>query len=139
MHLLAQRSCIRLHERVHVLPAVKVSDTTDLSLHNRLGSIASPVTEDKALNMSSANLATVVNYLARGRDEHLRGVEAGQVQLGIAQGNEDLVCAGGDTDLAHFIRVRGKTVLAVGLEEGKALLVRYLPGPVGVAGDPWLF
>lgn len=138
MHLLTQRSRIRLHERVHVLPAVKVSDTTNLSLHNRLGGVTGSISEDKALNVGSADLATVVNHLASGRDEHLRGVEAGQVQLGVAQGDEDLVRAGGGADLAHFIRVRGKTVLAVGLEEREALLVGHLPGPVGVSGDPWL-
>lgn len=138
MHLLAQRSRIRLHERVHVLPAVKMPNTSDLSLHNRLGSITGSVTKDQPLDVSSADLASVVNHLARGRDEHLRRIEARQVQLGVAQGDEDLVGAGGGADLAHFVRVRGETVLAVGLEEGEALLVGYLPGPVGIAGDPWL-
>lgn len=87
--------------------------------------------------MRSPNLPTVVEDVAGRRDEDLRGVETGQVELGVAEGDEDSVSAGCVSDLAHFVGVRGEAVLAVFLEEGEAFLVVYFPRPVGVAGDPW--
>lgn len=138
MHLLTQRRRIRLHERVHVLPAVEVTHASDLRLHNRLGGITGPITKDQPLDVGSADLAPVVDHLARGRNKHLRRVEARQVQLGVAQRDKDLVRARGGANLPHFVRARGQTVLAVGLEEREALLVGHLPGPVGVTGDPCL-
>lgn len=89
--------------------------------------------------MRSPDLASVVEYLARGRDEDLRRVEAGEVEFGVAQGDEYFVGAGCAADALHLGGVRGEAVLAVGFEEGEAFLVGYFPGPVGVAGDPFLF
>lgn len=139
MDLFATRGTERLHERVHVLPAVELTDAADISLGDRLGRVAGAVAEDQSLDMGGADLAAVVDDITRRGDEHLGRVETGKVQLGVAQRDIDLVGAGCLADATHLIRVGGETVLPVLLEEGQAFLVVELPGPVGVAGDPWFF
>ena len=60
VHLLTKRGRVALHERVHVLPAVEVSDPADLSLDNRLSSIAGAVSKHETLDVRGADLAAVV-------------------------------------------------------------------------------
>lgn len=105
MHLLAQRRRIRLHKRVHILPAIQLAHTPDLRLRHGLGGIARAVAEDEPLDVRGADLASVVQHLACWGDERLRHVQAGQVEFGVAQGDEDLVRAGCVADGEHLLRV----------------------------------
>lgn len=66
MHLFAQRGRIRLHERVHVLPAVQVAHTADFRLRHRLGRVAGTVAEDQALDVCGPDLAAVVGISPEG-------------------------------------------------------------------------
>lgn len=77
MHLLPQRRRISLHERIHILPAIQLSHAADLRLCNRLSGIPRPVAKHQPLDVGGPDLASVVNHLARGRDEDLRRVETG--------------------------------------------------------------
>ena len=103
MNLLAQGRGIRLHERVHILPAIQLADASDLRLHHRLRGIAGAVAEDQPLDVRGADLAPVVQHLACRGDEHLRCVEAGEVQFGVAQRDEDLVRARCGPDREHLL------------------------------------
>lgn len=135
--LLTQGGSVSLHEGVHVLPAVKVADATDISLHDRLGGVAGSIAKDETLDVGGADLATVVDDVAGRRNHDLGGVETGKVDFGVAKRDVDLVVAGGLADAAHLIGVGRETVLAVFLQQGEAFLVVDFPHPVGVAGDPW--
>lgn len=75
--LFAQRGRIRLHERVHVFPAVEVADAADLGLRDRFGSVTGAIPEDQTLDVSGANLPSMVEDIACGRNENLRRVQAG--------------------------------------------------------------
>lgn len=77
MHLLAQRRRISLHERIHILPAIQLSHAADFRLRDRLGGIPRPVAENQPLDVGGPDLASVIEHLARGRDEDLRRVETG--------------------------------------------------------------
>lgn len=136
MDLLAERGGVGLEEGVHVLPAVEVANTANLGFHHRLGGVTGAVTEDQTLDVSSADLAAVVDDIAGRADHDLSGVQAGEVELGVSEGDPDLVGASCLADAAHLLRVGGERVLAVLLKKRQALLVGDLPHPVWVSGDP---
>lgn len=136
MDLLSERGGVRLEEGVHVFPAVEVADAADLGLHDGLGGVAGAVTEDEALNVSSTDLTAVVDNITGRADHDLGGVQAGEVKLGVSEGDPDLVGAGSLTNATHFVGVGGKRVLAVLLQKRQAFLVGDLPHPVRVSGDP---
>ena len=46
VYLLSKTGRIRLQEGVHVLPAVQLSDPTDISVNDRFKAISSPIAED---------------------------------------------------------------------------------------------
>lgn len=136
MDLLAQRHGIRLHERIQILPAIQLPDAADLRLHNRGSRVARAIAKDQLLCVGGLDLAAVVDDVARRGDQHLGHVQTGKVNLGVAEGDVDLVGAGGLADAGHLLRVGGQAVLTVLLDEGEALLVVEDPGPEGVSRDP---
>ena len=121
--LLAEGGGVRLEEGVHVLPAVEVANTTNLGLHHRLGCIAGAITEDQTLDVSGADLAAVVDDIAGWGDHNLSGVQAGKIELGVSEGDPDLVGASCLADAAHLLGVGGERVLAVLLQKRQALLI----------------
>lgn len=139
VNLLTERGGISLQERVHVLPTVQVSNAADLGLHHGLGSVASAVSENKALDVGGLDLAAVVDDIASWCDHNLGGIQTGEIKLRVSKRHPDLIGLGCFADAAHFLRVGGETVLAVLLQQRQALLVGDLPGPVGVAGDPYSY
>lgn len=134
--LLTSRDVERLEERVHVLPAVQLTDTADVSLADGHEGVARAITVDKLLDMSRLDLATVVDHIAIRTDEDLREVESGVVDLRETERDVDLVIPSGTSDTAHLLGVDGHRVLAVSLEHGEGLEVGDLPHPVGITGDP---
>jgi hypothetical protein len=136
VHLLSKGGGVRLHERVHVFPAVEVANPTDFSVHYGLGGVASAIAKDKTLDVSSADLATVVDDIAGRADHDLGRVKTGKVELGVSERHPNLVGSGGFTDALHFLGVGCETVLAILLQKWQTLLVSHLPCPVRVAGDP---
>lgn len=136
MNLLAKRRSICLEKRIHILPAIELPDAANLRLDDRLRRVASPVAKDEALDMRRLDLAAVIEDIARRGDQHLRDVQTRQIDLRVAQGDEDLVASGGLADATHFVRIGGEAVLAVFLQQGETLLVVDLPSPVDVARDP---
>ena len=71
----------RLEEGVHVFPAVELTETTELSRHNREESVPGAVTVDKLFNVCRLDLAAVVDDFTIGIDERLRNVESGVINL----------------------------------------------------------
>jgi hypothetical protein len=137
VNLLTSRDVERLEEGVHVLPAVKLSNTTDVSLADGHEGVAGAISVDELLNVSRLDLATEVDDGTVGADEGLSEVESCVVDLREAEGDVDLVIAGCATDAAKFLRIHGHGVLAVALQHGEGLEVGDLPHPVGISRDPW--
>lgn len=136
--LLSKRCSICLHEWVHVLPAVQMSHAADFSVHNRLCGVASSIAKHKALYVSSADFATMVDDLSSWVDHNLGGIQTGEIDLGVAKRDVDLVGARSFANTAHLIGVGRETVLPVLLEQWKTLLVVNLPSPVRITGNPYI-
>lgn len=134
--LLSKRCSVGLHEWVHVLPAVQVSNAADLSVHNRFGGVTRSIAKYKTLDVSSADLASMIDDLSGWVYHNLGGIQTGKIDLGVAKRDVDLVGTRCFTNAAHFIGVGRKTVFPVLLEQWKTLLVVNLPGPVWVTGNP---
>lgn len=79
-----------------------MSDSPNLSIDNRLGSITRPVAKNKTFNVSSLDFATVVDYFASWRDHDLRRIKRGGIKLRVADRDEDLVCACRFADALHL-------------------------------------
>ena len=94
------------------------------------------ITEDKSLNMCSADLAAVVENVTSGRNQNLSGIKRVQINLRVSKGNKDLVLLCSCTDTVHLRAVTGKTVLTILLQQRQGLLVVDAPHPVRVARDP---
>jgi hypothetical protein len=117
VYLLSEGSGVSLHERVHVFPAVEVADAANFSLHDGLGGIAGTVAENETLNVSSADLATVVDDIAGRADHDLGRVKTGKVELGVSERHPDFVSSGGFADAFHFLGIGCETVLAILFQE----------------------
>lgn len=87
MDLLALRDVEGLQERVHVLPAVELAETTQLCLGNTLEGVASTIAVDKLFDVSRLDLAAVVDDFTGWVDQSLGQVESGVVNLGEAKGD----------------------------------------------------
>lgn len=94
------------------------------------------ISEDKSLNMGSADLAAVVQDVTSRRDQDLSGVKRVKVNLGVSQRNKNLVLLCCSTDTVHLRAVAGKTVLAVLLQQRQRFLVVNTPHPVRIARNP---
>lgn len=105
MNLLSERHSICFEERVHVLPAIKMANASNFSVHHHRSGVPGAVAEDKALNMGGADFATVVDDISGGINHHLRGVKTVQIHFGVAQRHEDRVLLGRRSDAVHLGRV----------------------------------
>lgn len=137
VNLLSSRDVKALEERVHVLPAVKLTDAANAGLADRLEGVTGAVTVDKLLDVSGLDLASVVNDVAIRGDEDLREVKSGVVDLRETKRDVDLVVTCSSADTAHLLGVDSHGVLTVTLQHGERLHVGDLPHPVGVARDPY--
>lgn len=102
MNLLAKRDGVCLQERVHVLPAVQLSNPANLCIDDHRRSIAGPIAKHKTLNMRSPDLTTMVDELARWVDHDLRSVQAVEIDFRVSQRDEDRVPLGSRTDTVHL-------------------------------------
>lgn len=91
----------------------------NVCLGYRLEGISSSVTENQLFHMSWLDFATMVDDVAGGGDQNLREMQAGDIDLTVAQGDIDTVFACGLTDSPHFVRVRRETVLAICFKKRK--------------------
>lgn len=87
MDLLAKRDVQRLEERIHVLPAVELTEATELRGYNREEGIAGPIAVDELLDVCGFDLAAVVDDLAVGVDERLREVQCSMIDFREAEGD----------------------------------------------------
>ncbi|KAI6752059.1 hypothetical protein HG531_006755 [Fusarium graminearum] len=136
VNLLTSRDVERLEEGVHVLPAVELTNTANLSLTDRHESVASSITVDELLDVSGLDLAAVVDDSTVRTDQNLGQVESGVVNLRESQRDKDLVIASSASDAAHLFRVDSHGVLTVSLEHREGLEVGDLPHPVGISRNP---
>lgn len=87
MDLLAFRDIESLEERVHVLPAVQLAKTTELSLCDGFECVPSTIAVDQFLYMCRLDLATMVDDFAGWIDQSLSQVECCMVDLGKPNGD----------------------------------------------------
>ena len=135
--LFSQADRVRFEERIHILPAIQLSDSSDLCIDDHARRIPRSVPEDQALDVSSSDLAAMVDYIPSRINQNLTGIQRVQINLRIPQRNKNAILLRGTPDAVHFGGVRGEGVLAVFLEKGEGFLVGYAPHPVGVAWDPF--
>lgn len=137
IYLLPKTGRIGLQKGVHVLPAVQLSNPSNISVNDGLKGVSSPIAEDELLNMRWLDLSSMVEDISRWSDEYLSKMQSCHVDLAVTHGDVNAVLTHCGTNPTHFIGIRWQTVLAVGFQEGKRLLVIDLPHPVRITRNPY--
>ena len=135
--MLPKAGCVRVQKGIHVLPAVQLSNPSNVSINNRLEGVPSPIAEDELFDMRWLDLLSVIEYVPRWSNKDLSEMQSCHVNLAVTQGDVNAILTGCRTDSAHFIRIRWQTVLPLGFQEGERLLVVDLPHPVGITWNPY--